>query len=281
MGKRGCRRISTLSIISAALIWPLDAWLDTALFEQSHSLFEALFLPTPEQLWTRSLTILLLLMLTLACKEVIASAGHPVARAGGAKPIRHVSGNQRYVEENSKLRSLAYRDYLTGLYNRRRIEELLDAMYKTEQLKHGGLALLFCDIDHFKRVNSRYGHPSGDEVLVKLAGLFRQHFRRGDVLGRWGGEEFMIVLSNLNQNKTGEIAEALRKRVEAETFPHVGTLTISIGIAVLQAGEDVDSFVGRADRALRQAKRAGRNRWHLCGGETELPREQGRDFHSA
>lgn len=91
----------------------------------------------------------------------------------------------------------------------------------------------------------------------------------------------MIVLSNLNQNKTGEIAEALRKRVEAETFPHVGTLTISIGIAVLQAGEDVDSFVGRADRALRQAKRAGRNRWHLCGGETELPREQGRDFHSA
>ena len=269
MGKRECRRLSTLSIISATLIWPVDAWLHVALFGQGSSFYEALFLPSPEQLWMRSLAILLFLGLALTCKEILTGSADITPRTNAAKAFSPSFANRRYVEEHSKLRSLAYRDYLTGLYNRRRIEELLEAMYKTEQLKHGGLSLLFCDIDHFKRVNSRFGHPAGDEVLVKLADVFKQHFRRGDVVGRWGGEEFMIILSNLSQRETQDIAETLRKRVLKETFPHVGELTISIGVAVLQSGEDVNSLVSRADRALRQAKQNGRNRWHLCGCESD------------
>ena len=212
----------------------------------------------------RGLAMLLFLALAFACRQIRADSGPQDECTARENLFTSTASNQRYVTEQTRLRTLAYRDYLTGLYNRRRIEELLEAMLQTERLKGGGLAVLFCDIDHFKRVNTRFGHPAGDETLAKLADVFRQHFRRGDVVGRWGGEEFLIILANLTLGEAEEIAEALRKRVEAATFPHVGNLTISIGLAMLQAGEDGASLVSRTDRALRQAKMGGRNRWHVC-----------------
>lgn len=254
-------------MLSAGMIWPLDAWLDVTLFRGQATFLEAFLTPDPGQAWMRFLAILLFLVLALACRKALAESeswqGNSPNNAD-PQPFVPTFDNRRYVEEQTKLRALAYRDHLTGLYNRRRIEELLEAMYRTEQLKHGGLAVLFCDIDHFKRVNTRFGHPAGDEVLTKLADVFRQHFRRGDAVGRWGGEEFMIILANLTQSEAQDIAEALRKRVEKETFPHVDKLTISIGVAMLQRGEDVPSLVDRADQALRRAKMEGRNCWYTC-----------------
>lgn len=267
MGRRKCRYVSALSMLSAGLIWPLDAWLDVTLFQGQATFLEAFLTPAPGQAWMRFLAILLFLILALAYRRALAESESRQSNSpnsAGPQPFVPTFDNRRYVEEQTKLRALAYRDYLTGLYNRRRIEELLEAMYRTEQLKHGGLAVLFCDIDHFKRVNTRFGHPAGDEVLTKLADVFRKHFRRGDAVGRWGGEEFMIILANLTQNEAEDIAEALRKRVENETFPHVDKLTISIGVAMLQRGEDVPSLVARADQALRRAKMEGRNCWHTC-----------------
>lgn len=269
MGKSRCRYVASLSIVSAVMFWPAEAWMASTYFNSGTSFIGSLLTPDPQQVWVRSLVILLFLALAYVCMEFLSEAEQQDNISKRQKDFTPTSSNRRYVEEQTKLRALAYRDYLTGLYNRRRIEELLEAMYQTEQLKHSGLAVLFCDIDYFKRVNTRYGHPAGDEVLTKLADVFRQHFRRGDAVGRWGGEEFLIILANLNLDEAEEIAEALRKRVEAETFPHVGKLTISIGLSMLQPGEGTDDLIRCADRALRQAKFEGRNCWRYCKADPE------------
>lgn len=246
------------------MIWPLDAWLDVNVFSSAKDFIQSFWMPAPEQIWMRGLAAMQFLALAVVCRGVATERPGAYFADGNQRVSIPGFSRPRYVDEQIRLRALAYRDYLTGLYNRRRIEELLVSMHQTEQLKQGGLAVLFCDIDHFKRVNTRFGHPAGDEVLTKLADVFRQHFRRGDAVGRWGGEEFLIVLDNLNQSEAEEISEALRRRVQAEDFPHIGELTVSIGVAMLQPGEDTASLVKRADRALRQAKNDGRNCWRVC-----------------
>lgn len=269
MGSAGYRFVSVCFIVLAGLFWPVDAWLDSVYFDVGQTFLESLYEPHVEDIWYR--IVIILLLAGLAHISLQASRHHPDNQSK-PEPARNnfrVSAlrEQRYIEEQSQLRKMAYRDYLTGLYNRRRIEELLQAIHRTEQLRQGGMAVLFCDIDHFKQINTRHGHPAGDEVLKKLADLFRQHFRRGDAVGRWGGEEFLVVLGNVNRSEAETIAENFRALVAAERFPYANNLTISIGLAVLRAGESPDNLVKRADQALRQAKSDGRNRLHVCDSE--------------
>ncbi len=162
-----------------------------------------------------------------------------------------------------KLETLATTDRLTGITSRQMFEILYKQAYKSNLRRQTPLALLLIDIDHFKQVNDTYGHPAGDQVLQGVAQALDQETRGDDVLFRWGGEEFLILLSNCTIDQARTSAERFRSSIEELALYRGDTtlkVTISIGIAQLQDGENIDSLISRADKALYLAKKNGRNR---------------------
>jgi diguanylate cyclase (GGDEF)-like protein len=126
----------------------------------------------------------------------------------------------------------------------------------------GGMAVIMADIDEFKRLNDEFGHLLGDEVLRQVSSLFHQQLRKIDVVCRYGGEEFAILLTQINTAQAISIAEKLRRMVESHSFPGVPrTVTISAGVAVFPGhGKSRDELIRAADNGLYAAKQAGRNR---------------------
>jgi diguanylate cyclase (GGDEF)-like protein len=167
--------------------------------------------------------------------------------------------------EQQRQRSLAVRDGLTGLYNRRAFNELLERAIAAEDRREGGqLGLVLLDIDHFKKLNDTYGHQAGDAALVSLAGLLRDHPRRGDQAARYGGEEFVVILPDLDAERSLQAAERLRLAIEKHRFVYDGgriRITASLGVAVWpNDGRDAEALLAAVDRSLYVAKAAGRNR---------------------
>jgi len=159
-----------------------------------------------------------------------------------------------------RIRYLATTDTLTGTSNRgefsRRLAEEIARAHR-----HGRpLGLVMFDLDHFKRINDRHGHDAGDAVLRGVMEVVRQRVRLGDAIGRWGGEEFMLLLPESALPNTLVTAERLRAGIEAQRFALAERVTASFGVVVLERGEGFDALVKRADVALYRAKSAGRNR---------------------
>ena len=150
-------------------------------------------------------------------------------------------------------------DKLTGLHNRMKLDEALEG--ETNRAKRYGrrFSIIMLDIDNFKRVNDTYGHLMGDAVLQKVAELLKANLRRTDTVGRWGGEEFLILLPRQNELTAGLVAEKLRATIEASPFKDVGTITSSFGVTESTAEDTTETLVRRADEALYRAKRSGRN----------------------
>ncbi|WP_341649514.1 GGDEF domain-containing protein [Thauera humireducens] len=162
------------------------------------------------------------------------------------------------------LRDAATRDMLTGLYNRHRGEQLLEEAAANARTDGGQLSVVVCDVDHFKQVNDRFGHPAGDRILVEISRILRQSVRGHDAVIRWGGEEFVIVLDACRQSTAIDLAERIRARVAAYRDSEVGKVTLSLGLATLAPGEMTDALFARADAALYQAKRGGRDRLSIA-----------------
>jgi diguanylate cyclase (GGDEF)-like protein len=165
------------------------------------------------------------------------------------------------------------RDKLTGLYNRRTFERHLQRMFlplavarraheRRAQSATPAVWLAIFDIDHFKRINDTYGHIYGDEVILLLAQQMRSGFRQGDVLFRFGGEEFVILLTGHDEAEARGALERFRERVASYLFPQVGHVTVSVGYARAAPGAYPESVIDRADKALYYAKEHGRNRTH-------------------
>jgi len=173
---------------------------------------------------------------------------------------------------NAQLQELSNRDDLTGVANRRRFEEILDAEWRRAARTNAPLALLMADIDHFKPYNDAYGHQTGDLCLKRAAEAMAGSLQRaGDLLARYGGEEFVVILPAHDLAEAAEVAERLRARVEALAIPTEVSdvspyVTISIGVAVAEAGKLArpEELVAAADAALYRAKREGRNRVRLA-----------------
>lgn len=155
---------------------------------------------------------------------------------------------------------LAQHDYLTGLPSRALLDQLANHMLASARRSGGGLAVLFLDLDRFKAVNDTHGHLVGDQVLSALTHRVRQHLRATDVLARWGGEEFVVLLPHTRGEDAVRLAENLRQLVAGEPFPEVGRVTLSLGVAEFQPDETSDRWLKRVDDALYAAKTAGRNR---------------------
>lgn len=166
-------------------------------------------------------------------------------------------GHQRRLED------MATRDKLTGVISRQVFEEVYERAAKDAQRREQPLSLILLDIDHFKKINDDFGHHLGDEVLVGFANLTQRHIRREDVLCRWGGEEFLVLLENCDIERATEIANQLREQVKHHAFHSSQQslqITISAGVAQLQPGESMSMLLRRCDKALYQAKNEGRDR---------------------
>jgi diguanylate cyclase (GGDEF)-like protein len=165
-------------------------------------------------------------------------------------------------------------DKLTGLLNRKTFDDrFISILQAARQLKdpvrslerrQGNVSfisywLAVIDIDHFKRINDTYGHLYGDEVLLLMANLMRSSFRRKDLLFRYGGEEFVIVLKTASFDETSTVLERFRKTMENYCFPQVGQVTVSIGFTEICDSEIPTMIIERADRALYYVKENGRN----------------------
>ena len=160
----------------------------------------------------------------------------------------------QYAEETAR------RDYLTKLFNRSGIIDLYHPLALTQRADSALCAILL-DVDHFKRVNDRYGHSAGDQVLAGIASILTENTRTGDIVGRWGGEEFLLICNISDQDAAMSIAGKLRTSIEEHDFPIVGHVTASMGVYCCSGETDaLDQIVSRADAALYAAKEQGRNR---------------------
>ena len=185
-----------------------------------------------------------------------------------------VRGLLRIYENYLTLIDDSERDTLTGLLNRKTFEKRLSGVMsravredgesptgeERRNARGGGHWLAVLDIDHFKRINDTYGHLYGDEVLLLLARIMRTSFRTGDLLFRYGGEEFVIVLAPIARDDAMRVLNRFREAVGAYDFPQVGTVTVSIGVVEIHGQESPSEVVGHADQALYYAKQHGRNR---------------------
>ena len=171
--------------------------------------------------------------------------------------------NQTLRQRNQELQELSVTDSLTGLFNRKHMWETLARELEGYKRHQRPLAVLMIDIDHFKRYNDTRGHLAGDEVLKRMAEIFRSSLRVSDYAARYGGEEFLVVLPDTDAPTAAQAAERLRGLVAAENFgsPGPAKITISIGVAsTTEHDEEPEALVRNADTALYRAKKAGRNR---------------------
>jgi len=190
---------------------------------------------------------------------------------GELQVIPHVDGTGKVVEligvtrdisdrkaAEAALHNLAVTDTLTGVWNRRQGTDLIAADLAARRPGQA-LSLLMLDIDHFKSINDTFGHQAGDHVLIEVASRVRRSLRGNDVVARWGGEEFVVMLRDCPLPDALRLAETIRAAIAEVPFGAMGTLTVSIGVAEIRADEDLTSWLGRADQALYRAKRLGRN----------------------
>lgn len=178
--------------------------------------------------------------------------------------MRQRSRQQRadLKEALARIRELATRDELTGLINRRHMQQLMEQEHRRCARSGQTFCLAVIDIDHFKPVNDRHGHAGGDEVLRTVAQEAARQLRISDVLARWGGEEFVLMMPDARAALTGAACERLRERIESLRVSVRGeaiAVTLSIGLAEHRAAESVAETLERADRALYEAKGQGRN----------------------
>jgi diguanylate cyclase (GGDEF)-like protein/PAS domain S-box-containing protein len=169
---------------------------------------------------------------------------------------------ERTAELNKALKDmeeLAVTDKLTKLYNRHRIDEALDIEITKSERYGTHFGVLILDIDNFKMVNDNYGHYAGDVVLKEFADILSRYVRESDTLGRWGGEEFVIIVPDSNKDSILHFAQRLREIIQEYKFDVVGNITASIGTTLYINNDTPESLISRADSALYQSKNSGRN----------------------
>ena len=189
------------------------------------------------------------------------TAEHFIHALVHARQTWNLMKEKEHLQE--ELARMAIYDYLTEVLTRRALMELLEAEIQRTTRYERDLSVMIVDIDHFKRVNDSYGHIVGDAVLRKVAQVLRKAVRRSDTVGRYGGEEFVIILPETPLEKALMLAEKLRKQIAAAAVKHEGqklnAVTVSIGVAQYDEDSSVDHLINRSDQWLYKAKENGRN----------------------
>lgn len=182
--------------------------------------------------------------------------------------------NRELKRNEATIQELMHTDSLTGIGNRRRLDEALAAEVERSRRYQHPLCLLIADLDHFKDVNDRHGHLVGDQILKQFALLLRGHCRQTDLAARFGGEEFVILLPATSLESAAACAERIRRQLDAQPLVKaVGRITASFGVAMLAGGETGEDLLRRADQALYRSKKEGRNRvtQSIAAGQDAAP----------
>lgn len=162
----------------------------------------------------------------------------------------------RFEEEATAMRYLAHVDPLTKLPNRRQLNK---ALSKALTQYPGAVTVIVFDVDSFKQINDEHGHLAGDQILQEIGEMAQSAVRSGDLVGRWGGEEFLVICLDSDLTTGIKVAESIRSVIEAREFPQTGPITASFGVACSKVGESPEQLVSRADRALYVSKAKGKN----------------------
>lgn len=167
--------------------------------------------------------------------------------------------NNMLKNKNKEYEVMATTDSLTGLYNRHKFTELYLSSYRSMIQRDNEMSLIMLDIDFFKKVNDTYGHNIGDNVLVQISHALLRTLRNIDIVCRWGGEEFVVLLPTASIKNAKILAHKIKEYIESLEIDVAGHVTASFGVACVQQGESMQELVERADRALYLAKNSGRN----------------------
>ena len=234
-----------LAAIFSIVFWVLDSIIDNVFFEKDKSILENMISPEPIELWMRFVVVLLLISFSIYARHLL---------------NKQVQISNELEKNKKELENLATTDSLTLLFNRRKFSEILKLEIERERRFGNGLFLMVCDIDKFKNINDKYGHNIGDEVLKAFAKVLQDSIRKIDVVARWGGEEFVLLIPNTEVDLAPAIANKLRKLIESSKFKDISDVTASFGIACYEENDNEESLFNRADKALYKAKKKGRNR---------------------
>lgn len=169
--------------------------------------------------------------------------------------------NTILIEEQKRVETLSVTDFLTKLYNRQKFNDVFEMMLlRRHWNEKNSFGLIIIDIDDFKKVNDMYGHQRGDKVLITVANTLSSTTRMGDILARWGGEEFVVLVPDMDKETILFVAEKLRSAVENMNISEVGPITVSLGVSLFIKNDIEETMMHRADVALYKAKNNGRNR---------------------
>jgi len=167
--------------------------------------------------------------------------------------------NELLHKKTKKYEEMASVDQLTGLYNRYKFTELFVSLYATMVKRENDMSLIMLDIDHFKNINDTYGHNIGDKVLVDISNILKHYFRNVDIIGRWGGEEFVVLVPTANSMNCEKLADKIRIAIQEAKILDDLEVTASFGITQIKLGDTLEIAISRADEALYDAKNSGRN----------------------
>lgn len=159
----------------------------------------------------------------------------------------------------SEIEKISTTDKLTGLYNRHKLDQLLAKAQNQKDRYNHECTLAIIDLDHFKEINDHYGHITGDKVLAEFSELVAEQLNKNDILGRWGGEEFLMIMPETDLQSAQQRLHTIRLTIAAHNFKYISKLTASFGVTALEQGDKAESAISRADAALYWVKNHGRN----------------------
>ena len=222
------------------------------------------FIRTDGHVNQHNVTLVIAAMREGDCPQVVQESGQSEEIEGQLSLINRLATfinatTEELIEANKRLETMAITDGLTGLYNRSEIQRRLSET--VNDLHESGIYLIMLDLDNFKKVNDTFGHEAGDRVLIRLAKFLLSYQNNSDTyVGRWGGEEFMVLVTNKTEEEALELAESIRSGFESISFDEIGHKTLSAGVTSCGEGENADILCSRVDYALYEAKRTGKNK---------------------
>lgn len=241
-----------VGLVAAFLFWIGYAVLDSYLFTPDRSLFEAIFLRESAELLIPSVVIVVIISFAVYADRTITK--HKYMQQLLEEEI------ERRKRLEKSLRETANTDPLTSVYNRRGFYKLLRYEMSRVQRYGGTFSMILFDLDYFKEINDRFGHNVGDSALRGFCDTVKSHLRRIDSLARLGGEEFIVLTPNTSAEEATIRAEKMRKLAREHTIEGKIRLSVSVGVTEYKAGDDSNSLLLRADRAMYEAKAQGRNK---------------------
>ena len=269
--------IPTMGLLFACMFWFLDSAIDTFYLGASRLYIENLLRPETVELWGRIQVVSIVMLFSMIIMFLLQKHNRIRLRLQRYRlelenivelRTRELCIKNSMLEDEIQQRQkaeeelveLANIDALTSIPNRRKFDDALQYEMGRDKRYHNKLSLIFCDLDHFKRVNDTHGHKIGDEILKEFTRLISANIRNTDIFARWGGEEFVLLLPDTNIETATLTAEKLLIEIERHPFPYVGRMTASFGVTELLEEDSETSFIKRADDALYRAKDRGRNR---------------------